>query len=1148
MKLWTLALAEMRTCRRMVRTWVLIAISTTVCLVQWIIVVQRYEYDSMNSSSYGITSPRFLMLDLALPIVACFATGILFLAFDIRSRDIRQRMFEVIDSRPFSNAELVFGRLLGIVLLLSIAAVVIVVSITGYSGLATLFDFPLGSILEPVSVLAFLTWDIIPNLFLWGSLTVLLSVVLRFRILVVVVVLGLLLLYHRFNATMPLFLMSSLSTYTGAAIVPSELATQFASGDLILNRLLVMLISLSFLLLATGLHIRLAGKPSRQRMITFAACTLTVAVLAVSGQTTVKVLEQKELGSWASVHRGHSFHTVTDIDTVKGTIEVRPGQMVNLDLTLTLAPIATEEGRWLLSLNPGYRVNHISVNDEPISNYEFEDGLLRIPANTTSDTPSEVHLVASGVPNPRFSYLDTSLDLSSLLPAESRRLLQLGRKPYIFHSKFFAMMPGVSWFPTSGSAYGRGTLESRPTDYFNLDIEVSVPEDWLVAGPGSRTQIKQKGRTRYRFNPQAPIPEFALIGSRFERRAFSAAGVDFELLLSEKHTKNLHTLNSVAPALRNWIQELSEDLKQYGLKYPYSNFSFVEVPDSMRVYGGGWQMDSVYSQPGIQMMRESGFPTAEFERAVDAATERFDGSEKEVEQYLFGLLKNYFQNDLYGGSPLLGLAKQFVGYQTSPVGAGATALNFVSNELATKLISDSQVFFSIHALLSPDTDFTRPTESAPDGYFAQHFFHFMRSFHVDHPAVWEHALSTPLADLDFRSQSSEAHQVLMLKSLGICQSILDFHGEEEVGHFLNELVNRFRGRSYSPDEFFESAIATEIDLESLLGSWLYTSDIPGIVVADTTVELVKHDSQLYQTTLVLRNGTNAPSVVNVYYEEAGSRYPYLDEPHSDPVLLPGNSSVRIALQTDSPLASMTLRPRLSRNREEIRIRVPTTGEIELADSSAILPYISEVEWKEEISNSIVVDDLDSGFSVLNGEDYSRVDKPNWWVTHFLGIEKFKPTLNYGLPSTLSMDEFLRAGSNHQWQRDFCHGCFGEYYKTSAVSLDGFDQPKASFSLELPSNGMWKLEYYVPDISTDRYVIREGNVIRYGTRTLGLHEIAVAVGEQETVVELDAAEAESGWNNLGTYEITDRNTAITVIGVRDGMAIADAIKWTPIEDD
>lgn len=147
-----------------------------------------------------------------------------------------------------------------------------------------------------------------------------------------------------------------------------------------------------------------------------------------------------------------------------------------------------------------------------------------------------------------------------------------------------------------------------------------------------------------------------------------------------------------------------------------------------------------------------------------------------------------------------------------------------------------------------------------------------------------------------------------------------------------------------------------------------------------------------------------------------------------------------------------------------------------------------------------------------------------------------------------MDEFLRAGSNHQWQRDFCHGCFGVYYKTSAISLDGFDQPKASFSLELPSNGMWQLEYYVPDISTDRYVIREGNVIRYGTRTLGLHEIAVAVGEQETVVELDAAEAESGWNDLGTYEITDRNTAITVIGVRDGMATADAIRWTPIEDD
>lgn len=252
---------------------------------------------------------------------------------------------------------------------------------------------------------------------------------------------------------------------------PSEIAPQFATWDIVLNRLTIMFIGITFLTLAAGLHPRIAGKPTRNQMVTSGICALTVAVLAVAGLVTSKVSDQYQVRHWASVHHGHRVHSETDIDSIKGIVDIHSGRVVHLDLSISIAPTGANGDQWLLSLNPGYKLSHISVDGEVISDYQFENGLLTIPASATSDVSSKVHLVASGVPDPLFAYLDTSLDPSTLHPAEFRRLLRLGRESYIFHSQYFAMMPGVSWFPASGSACGRGTLESRPTDYLTWTLK-----------------------------------------------------------------------------------------------------------------------------------------------------------------------------------------------------------------------------------------------------------------------------------------------------------------------------------------------------------------------------------------------------------------------------------------------------------------------------------------------------------------------------------------------------------------------------------------------------------------------------------------------------------------------------------------------------
>ena len=51
----------------------------------------------------------------------------------------------------------------------------------------------------------------------------------------------------------------------------------------------------------------------------------------------------------------------------------------------------------------------------------------------------------------------------------------LGNRSYEFQGNFVALMPGVSWYPTSGVAIGRDEPQKYPIDHFEFDLTVSVP-------------------------------------------------------------------------------------------------------------------------------------------------------------------------------------------------------------------------------------------------------------------------------------------------------------------------------------------------------------------------------------------------------------------------------------------------------------------------------------------------------------------------------------------------------------------------------------------------------------------------------------------------------------------------------------------------
>ena len=92
---------------------------------------------------------------VGLAYILIFLVGTIFLAFDVRARDIRERMIEVLDSKPYSNLELVFGRFMGILLSTWIPIVLLAILLEFLGLLLIGLGSPFGEPLEIFSLLSF---------------------------------------------------------------------------------------------------------------------------------------------------------------------------------------------------------------------------------------------------------------------------------------------------------------------------------------------------------------------------------------------------------------------------------------------------------------------------------------------------------------------------------------------------------------------------------------------------------------------------------------------------------------------------------------------------------------------------------------------------------------------------------------------------------------------------------------------------------------------------------------------------------------------------------------------------------------------------------------------------------------------------------
>lgn len=1135
-KIWAVVRMERRHTRRLVRYWVFLSIAYVLGIGSYIYYGALHALLSSISASVGMIGPRYLMGAIGLYYLTGFVLGIVFLGFDVRARDIRESIVEVLDSRPLTNLELIIGRFIALFLSGWVPIVVLVAVIEVLGWLLPLMGSPIGRTVEPASLVNFVFLMALPAVAFAIGLVFVITLLVRHRLvaalLSIAAVVGLYWMLFTVSATF-----APLVDFLGVGEVsfPSDIVPQLAAAGGWLQRIGVLVIAIGLVGIAAAIHPRLDG---RERWRPAAGS----AVLLLAGLSFLWVVTEQRLGQaariehWRSAHAARAAEPIVDIVSIGGTLRIDPGQSIDADLQLDLQAPAQGLSHVLLTLNPGFAVAEVSSADGRALTAEHADGLLDIELDRAL-APGErrsLNLRYDGRPDIGFGYLDSVLKLETVDMNEAQVGL-LGYERGLFDRRYVALMPGIRWLPASGVDVGRDDPRTRRTDYFRIDLEVEVPPTWLAAGPGKRQVLGSSGDgAKFRFAPAASVPEVALMAGEFESFATEIEGITFEVLVHPGHDENFEVLADARGEVEQWIEDRLDIAAEAGLSYPFDAFTVVEVPNTLRSYEGGWRLDTALAPPSMMLLHETSFPTARFD--FDLFNAGFFGNSRDLDQeggearVNRNRLVNFFSNDFAGGNLFTGAARSFFAHRTSAFGPEAIALDFALEELATLLVSGQRSYFSVHLFTNINQAATSIINGM-QGRGATGVADAVILVQTSRTEVWEAALEAPLSDLDPWEDPQRTIDVLTLKGGEMAEAIYDTLGPDAVGRLLARLLEQHAGASYTLADLVAVGESVDADLGPLFEDWFANSGLPGFVAGEPRLyRLPDGDSgeSRYQLLLRVSNEEPVAGFTRVAWTVGGT----LAEPGgpvlvateggratSDPIRVPGNSAIEFGVVLSEPPAAAYVQPYLALNRENFLAGLLNTSGI---PSRNVEPFngVREVAFDAGGDDRIVADDLDESFSIATEEGTEDL--------RLAGRNSAAAGMDQGLP--------VAAGNGlpSRWSRRVSQTSWGRYRHTVTYMGAGDGTTRAVMPASIPAAGLWELEIHVPFLP---YIPAE----RRGRWNL---EIVSANGSEP--VSYVASVGIVGWNLVGEFRLPAGEVRVEISDRTDGMlVVADAIAWSRV---
>ena len=777
----------------------------------------------------------------------------------------------------------------------------------------------------------------------------------------------------------------------------------------------------------------------------------------------------------------------------------------------------------IFTLNPGLDITSITwAGTAPA--FRRREHLLSVasPEALAPGDTCRLRIAYSGTIDERFCYLDIEEDR---LDGPYRWWLHTTPKAYAFATPdFLHLTPESGWYPRGGLPPATAYPAAGHREYTQYSVAVSVPPGHTAISQGAATVDSSTGI--HTFRPDTPLPQISLTVGQYESRRLTVDDVTYTLALHPDHDYFDAYLDSVAPALPELIRELRDEYEAaLGLEYPHSRLSLVEVPIQFFAYERLWTVAQETVQPEVVFLPEMGAlcEGADFRRQKRRS--RYSQEWANQAETAQDLQSDYVR--VFATLDLLGLQDP-----------GTTQIN-QSSWLETRYKVLPNFLSHVTHLSSkrwPVLNYAFESyfreRVAPPQNTRQRRWLGLTEREEANIALQEASLAELMADTEVPRHTREA--AINAKGRHLLQLLAANLGPERFGERLTAAVEESRYQGLTEGELmsFVGGLGEE-DPEDLIDRWYRSPDLPGYEVGRAESYLVRDGERTRtQVELDIANPTQVDGLVEVSFRYRQTetvpwwlrRGPQAD--YEQVVSMRAGTRKKLGMVVDRPVAEVILDTYVSRNipsliaipfqEQKLRRRArPLQGETEelLADDPP-------PRWAEYI-----VDNEDGGFTVQEGE------QANWLRLMLVDLfdlrERRVPYVglrSHDAPGT--------------WQPTTDRRFYGQFVLSGYYKRAGDGRSAVSWRAELARPGDYDLYYHCGVTDLGRWRRHRGRW-REG-RDLDLrvyHE-----GGVETV-QLDLAQAEEGWNHLGTYrlsagpahvELTDRGKGRTVI--------ADAVKW------
>lgn len=1116
--------AELRTSRKLARFWTAVVALSVFSLFGYLLSCLILVYTAPYSPSIGASTPLYLLGGIDPTFFLAFQLAAVLLLFDASQRQERNRIDEVLDSKPVTNFEYLAGRVLGISLLLWLVVVLNVLAMECVGLVSNAIGFRYAEPIQLHSILNLLLLDTPATLLFWSSFVVFLSATLRIRFVTVVLAIAAMFAWFFLVLNVPYSLLSVVSASSNDSLFVSDLVPEFPHWQTLVVRLSTLVGALA--LVASGaLAMRRRDGASAKMVAAAASAALAVCAGSYTLSFWDNIRQFDAPQEWQEAHRSLAWNGSIDIQLMEGTVQIDPGRRLKIDLEITLSVDAAAAKHLVFTLNPGMTIDTVEIDKQSVS-HTFDDGLLQIrtPTPLELDSQHTMRVVAHGIPNPRFAYFDSAVDFltDAHVPGKSVRLF--GKDGSVFEPNFVALMPGAYWYPVPGTVRGDFHATQNPSDFFVVDLFVHISSKKLqlvATGASSKTD------DGYRISSSGPVHELALFAADYKKASIEVGDMVFSMYLHKRHTKNLNLLDGLGEELKSQIQAWLEPFTEYGLTFPHDEIALVEVPNRLRTVGGGWRMDTLSALPGVVLMKAQGFPRTQFNLALEFAGRQ--RSPEEVATWRVELLSQYFAMGLGSDNLWSTVAEQMWSHSTAASGQYAAALDQLVLKLLASPTKTPSGFFSVYSTFhvahtTAVSPYTLMYGSDPEGWTPSEFETREEEIRYGvRPSLWRHMESNGLSGLPSSHGFRRDLELMLLKSSLIAIGLLSANDWEQIASWLSDFRHRFAGQNYTYDDLIVSAEEHNISIHPFLTDWLHETRLPAFVTSPVTVARISDDEQgnpRYQSSITVRNVGSVPGFIRVRYGGAG---------RTRGIHIEADSAKTVTVTTPSMWDSLFVMPHLSLNHLPFSV-ASSSGSVQEQPNAESAPVEQQSDWtpKEE---GIVVDDLDPGFTVFQPSPDVRpsanIGPFDWFREHRLEVE-----LEGGIP-TWGQGQYSSPTTSDLWNRRPDSRAYGKFRRTTTWIWvrDPKSIHTARFEADIPEAALWRLEYHMPSPW-------------YRRQDAPSYQLVVENGNETWDVELEGETQQMGWNALGEFNLQAGKAKVDVVGSsRRSTIFADAIRWT-----